>query len=307
MSLKPKQKRKTWDSKSMLAAVTAVKNKEMGYLLASRTFKVPKSTLEDYVKNKIKSPEELIQTNLGRPPVLPKEIKADLVDYCLEMDKRFYGLRASDIRRLAFQLAIRNNLKHRFSKNQERAGYKWLRSFLKRHPELTLRRPQSLSTAPIKEFTEEYVNFIFIILEPAMEKVKFNPCRIYNIDETGITSVQSKHTRIITLKGKKQVGVITSAERGSLVTVVTCMNAAGGYVPPMVIFPRKNMKAELLNGAPPGTIAACHVSGWNQSHIFNNWLQHFISHAKPSEADPVLLILDGHYSHTRNLDTINLA
>ncbi|XP_072395015.1 uncharacterized protein [Diabrotica undecimpunctata] len=67
------------------------------------------------------------------------------------------------------------------------------------------------------------------------------------------------------------------------------------------------MKAELLNGAPPGTIAACHVSGWIQSHIFTNWLQHFISHVKPSEADPVVLILDGHFSHTRNIDSINLA
>ncbi|XP_072398358.1 uncharacterized protein [Diabrotica undecimpunctata] len=140
-----------------------------------------------------------------------------------------------------------------------------------------------------------------------MEKVKFNPCRIYNVDGTGITSVQSKHTKVITLKGKKQVGTFTSAERGSLVTVVTCMNLAGGFVSPMAIFPRKNMKAELLNGAPAGTIATCHVSGWIQSHIFTNWLQHFISHVKPSEADPVVLILDDHYSHRRNIDSINLA
>lgn len=116
----PKQKRKKWDTKSMLAAVSAVKNKEMGYLLASKTFAVPKSTLEDYVKHKMKSPEELVQTNLGRPPVLPKEIEADLVDHCVEMDKRFYGLRASDIRRLAFQLAIRNSLKHTFSNNKKK-------------------------------------------------------------------------------------------------------------------------------------------------------------------------------------------
>ncbi|XP_072375657.1 uncharacterized protein [Diabrotica undecimpunctata] len=139
-----------------------------------------------------------------------------------------------------------------------------------------------------------------------MEKMKFKPCRIYNVDEAAITSVQSKHTKIITLKGKKQIGAVTSAQRESVVIVVTCMNAAGGFVPPWS-FLRKNMKAELLNDAPPGTIATCHVSGWMQSHIFTNWLQHFISHVKPSEADPVVLILDGHFSHTRNIDSINLA
>lgn len=130
---------------------------------------------------------------------------------------------------------------------------------------------------------------------------------MYNVDETGITTVQSKIARVITLKGKKQVGAVTAAERGALVTVVTCMNAAGGFVPPLFVFPRKNMKAELLDGAPAGSIAKCHPSGWIQSHIFTRWVQHFISHIKPSKEDPVLLILDGHYSHTRNLDVIDLA
>ncbi|KAF2902318.1 hypothetical protein ILUMI_03872 [Ignelater luminosus] len=48
----------------------------------------------------------------------------------------------------------------------------------------------------------------------------------------------SKHTRIITLKEKKQVGAVTSAESGALVvvTVVICMDAADGFVPPMYDF-----------------------------------------------------------------------
>lgn len=40
-------------------------------------------------------------------------------------------------------------------------------------------------------------------------------------------------------------------------TVVTCMNVAELFVPPLIVFPRKNMKAELLNGCPPGTVASC--------------------------------------------------
>ncbi|KAJ3659224.1 hypothetical protein Zmor_010925 [Zophobas morio] len=85
------------------------------------------------------------------------------------------------------------------------------------------------------------------------------------------------------------------------------MTAGGGFVPPMIIFPRKNMKVELLNGAPLGTIAACHPSGWIQGYIFTNWLQHFITHVKPPKDDPVVLVLDGHYSHTRSADIINLV
>ncbi|KAK2577098.1 hypothetical protein KPH14_006265 [Odynerus spinipes] len=67
------------------------------------------------------------------------------------------------------------------------------------------------------------------------------------------------------------------------------------------------MKNELLNGAPAGTIAVCHPSGWMQQHIFIEWIRHFISCVRPKKEDPILLILDGHATHTKNLDAIELA
>jgi hypothetical protein len=36
-------------------------------------------------------------------------------------------------------------------------------------------------------------------------------------------------------------------------------------------------------------------------------IQHFLAHVKPSTESRVLLILDEHYSHTRNVDIIELA
>ncbi|OWR52009.1 hypothetical protein KGM_205139 [Danaus plexippus plexippus] len=60
------------------------------------------------------------------------------------------------------------------------------------------------------------------------------------------------------------------------------------------------MKAELLDRAPPGTIGGCHPSGWIQPELFTKWLRHFVTIVKPSKEDPVLLVLDGHYSHTHN-------
>ncbi|XP_076064383.1 uncharacterized protein LOC143038739 [Oratosquilla oratoria] len=67
------------------------------------------------------------------------------------------------------------------------------------------------------------------------------------------------------------------------------------------------MKQELKDGAPPGTGFACHPSGWMQLPIFTEWFQHFLAHTKPSVNDPVLLIMDGHMTHIKNLDVINLA
>lgn len=82
------------------------------------------------------------------------------------------------------------------------------------------------------------------------------------------------------------------------------MSAAGNFVPPMMIFPRTNWSERLMKGAPPGAIGRCHPSGWVQSHLFTEWFSHFLNHTKPTPQSPVLLILDGHFSHTRNLDVV---
>ena len=62
-----------------------------------------------------------------------------------------------------------------------------------------------------------------------------------------------------------------------------------------------------MNGTPPGSVHTCHHSGWIESEIFSQWFLHFVKHTKPTKEDPVILVLDGHYSHTRNLEVITLA
>ena len=75
----------------------------------------------------------------------------------------------------------------------------------------------------------------------------------------------------------------------------------------MFIFPRTNMSAQLVRGAPPGSISACHPSGWIQSNLFKQLFEHFIAKTNPTEESPVLLVMDGQYSHTRNIEVIDLA
>ncbi|KAJ8727707.1 hypothetical protein PYW07_001826 [Mythimna separata] len=72
----------------------------------------------------------------------------------------------------------------------------------------------------------------------------------------------------------------------------------------MLIFRRVRMKMELMDGAPPGAICACNPSGWMKLDVFSQWFDHFLSHAKPTADDPALLILDGHLSHSKNLNVV---
>ena len=72
---------------------------------------------------------------------------------------------------------------------------------------------------------------------------------MFNVDETGIITVQAI-PKVISEKGKKQVGQIAAAERRALVSVACTVIAAGGTIPPVTIFPRVHYKAYMLKGAP---------------------------------------------------------
>ena len=74
---------------------------------------------------------------------------------------------------------------------------------------------------------------------------------------------------------ENQVARMTSTERGFTVTVICAISAAGQYVPPLFIFPRKRMKEQLLVGARPGSIGRVRDSGWVDRTIFVVWLHHF--------------------------------
>src|SRR5699024_4365144 len=119
--------------------------------------------------------------------------------------------------------------------------------------------------------------------------------------------VPKSHSKILASTGKRQVGTLTSAERGKLMTTIVCFSAVGNYMPPMFIFPRKRMKPELLDGAPPGSWGEAHESGWIQGYLFLKWLNRFIEWSHATKEDPVLLLLDGHATHVKSLEVIDLA
>ena len=305
-NLSPK-KRKTWNTDNMKRAVQAVREKSMGTLKAAKTFGVPRTTVQRLAKMDHLSVEQAVQIKLGRGTVLNSELEETLVRYILEMEAKFYGLTRKDIKRMAFNLAERNGINHPFG-NTKAAGRGWLDLFLQRHKNtLSVRRPTGTSFARAKGFNKESVDNFFTLLEKEYEKHNFPANRVFNVDETGLTVVQNKVADVVGRKGKRQIASLTSMERGSLVTLIACMSAGGDFVPPMLIFPRKNMNIQLMKGTPPGSISAVHPSGWVQASLFAQWFRHFMDTVKPSASSPVLLVLDGHYSHTRNLEVVNMA
>jgi len=65
----------------MCRAVRVVRSGDTGYLRASKYFSVPRGTLERYVKNTSRSPEELVNVHLGRRTVLLSKLENKLLEY----------------------------------------------------------------------------------------------------------------------------------------------------------------------------------------------------------------------------------
>ena len=246
-----------WSTDSMQQAVKAIQEKKMGLLKASKQFHVPRTTLARHLKGTNKFAKAGIKHS-GRKADLPELLEKELVDHILKLESRFYGLRPIDLQKLAFEIAQANNLHTRFNKEKKVAGKEWLQSFMKRHPEISLRTPQPTSLARASGFNKTQVTRFFNIIEEIIDQHNITPNNIWNMDESGLTVVQ-KVSKILAKKGKHQVGAITSLERGHTITIICCMNAAGNYLPPAMIFPRKRMKPELQDGAPVGTMFACQV------------------------------------------------
>lgn len=245
-------------------------------------------------------------TSLGRcRSVFSKEMELELAEHCRELDRRFYGLTMLTLRKLGYEFAELNKLQHPFDRSLKLAGKDWAYKFMKTY-NLSLRTPQQTSLGRMMGFNKIQVNRFFENLTELYNKYTFLPSAIFNMDETGLSTVPNRVPKVVSSKGKKLVGKISSGERGETITIVCALSASGTYVPPAIIFPRKRMKDGLLFGAPPESIAMCSESGYMNSDLFVQWLQHFQEKVRASIDHPVLLILDNHTSHL-SLEAVNLS
>ncbi|XP_044005584.1 uncharacterized protein LOC122850514 [Aphidius gifuensis] len=286
--------RQSWDVESMENAIVHVVRKTMSYKTASECFEIPRGTLFRRVK-------EYLATR-DMEAALFKE--AEFVNYIKDLEKILHKLDGMELRILAYQTAVKNNIQHPFTNGY--AGQDWLNSFLQRNSTISLRKPEGTSAHRAAGFNKIVVANYFELLRKVIDQHNITEDRVYNLDECGYSPVPKHQGKILAKKGKKQVGILTSAERGKLITVEICVSASGNYLPPMFVFPRKRWKAGLLDEALQGSWGDCHSTGWMQADIFFKYFKWFVEQVKPTPDRPVLLVLDGHITH-RSLDVIDHA
>ncbi|CAH1999837.1 unnamed protein product [Acanthoscelides obtectus] len=192
-------KRKTeraqgWDENIMNRAINAINQKGTSIRGAALQFRIPYPTLrKHFLKQSSKK-------QLGRfRPVFSGDMEQQLVQHIQEMDARFYGLTKQDLCSLAFEFTTRNNVPHNFRNGS--AGEQWYSNFMRRHPELSLRTPESTSIARACGFNRPQVQLFFDNLNNIRQKYLFDVDNIYNVDETGATPQNA-------ISGFKKTGIL---------------------------------------------------------------------------------------------------
>lgn len=285
---------------TMSAAVNAVIKEGCSMRTAAEKFDIKLTTLHRYVAKRKQNGEETnMSPNYWVNKVFSDEEESMLAEYITTCGKMAYGLSTSSVRKLAYECAMRNNKKTPPSWHVSKAaGVDWLRAFIKRRQNLSLRQPEACSLSRLTSFNYHNVSTFFKNLKTILERFPSlsDGSRIYNLDETSTTTVHHPK-KIICQKGVKQVSSCTSGERGQLVTTCVIICALGSYVPPIMVFPRKYFKSHMLNGALPGTLGLANPSGWMTSELFSDVMDHFIKYTNSTRENPTLLIYDNHESH----------
>lgn len=171
---------KNYTGENLDKAVVAVKSGIMSYRKACDTFKVPKTTVLNRVNGDVVDSGDGIKA--GRRPALPMEVEQKIVDSSLKAAEMGFGISKQQlilkVSRLCKSLGL-NVFKNNIPSDD------WWRGFRSRHPEISLRKPEPLSTMRSRMMNRVVVSNYFSELLHLISHHSLTPDLIWNMDETG--------------------------------------------------------------------------------------------------------------------------
>ena len=177
-------------------------------------------------------------------------------------------------------------------------GEDWWVRFMKRHPELSKRKPQALQMVRARAATPEVVNHWFHqCLKPALDSLGLmdKPNCIYNVDESGFP-LSGRPAHVICKRGMKSPQTVIGGSGRENITVQVCVSAAGQLLPPYIVYTGKYLMVDYTNRGPLAARYAVSQNGWMTTSSYIDWFRNLLIPSLPVDR-PILLILDGHSSH----------
>lgn len=246
-----------YTSETLEKCLTAIQN-GMTQRKAEETFKIPRRT----INNKLKKKHSL---KPGYPPIFTADEEEAFVS-CIQSASAFgFPVNEFELRCIIkTYLQRQGRTVKRFKNNFP--GREWIKNFLKRHQELTVRFASNIkrSRAAInKETLTEY----FENLKKNLTDIP--PERIWNYDETNLTDNPGSK-KVLTKRGTKYPEKICNSSKSSI-SLMMAGNAAGELLPPYTVYKSSHMWDTWTENGPKGARYSNTSSGWFESHTFSDW------------------------------------
>jgi len=176
---KRKTDRASYGEEILTQALNAVRD-GMSLKKASKEYGISRPVLRRHRDGKVSAPGT---AKLGRfAPVFLPEFENELLAKVLEMEKALFGLSAMDMRKLAYDLAEKLQVCHNFSAQTKMAGVEWLRGFISRHPQLSIRTPQGTSINRAVGFNRPKVEHFYKVYRECLQVHTYSANNIWNVD-----------------------------------------------------------------------------------------------------------------------------
>ena len=217
-------------------------------------------------------------------------------EYAIKIARMFYGLPTKAFRRMVLKYAeaVGSPAIPDVWRREGMATREWYYGYMFRHPSLALKAPEGMSLACAIAFSRVNVELFKAYVE-AVERHSFMPARIFNLDESGLSTVM-KPCKVVCERGRPVASQV-ARERGSHMIFVGIINAAGHGFPPVFIIARKKMNADFLRGTTAGTTVLLQSNGWMDHERFVETLQHLHKVSYSSVENKILLIMDNAECH----------
>lgn len=280
--------RAQWDAESLNKACKAIQ-RGLSQQKAATQFGIPRRTLRNHLQS------GKTDRKLGRMSILTSQQEQDLVTRIKRLAEVGYPITPQIMRHQVFKFVENNKIKHNFNYGQELAGRGWFRLFMKRHPELSIRKAQNMNPARAQKLNRLIVGDYFRKLEEILDTLdlKNKPERIFNMDEKGCRLTLHHQQSVLAKKGVKRLHLV-APEHAENATIVGCVAASGTIIPPMILFKGKRLKAEYEDNLPPGTLVKMAPKGSMTTGLFVEFIRHL---SRFKIAGPILLIFDGAACH----------
>ena len=285
-----------YDENKMRQAVRAVQFGGWSKNKAAKTYNVPRTTLIDKLSGK-----SSLGVKAGRCTYLTRTEELAIVSWIKKCGRSGVPVRKSDVQSTVQKFLEENEERVTPFKNR-RPGKGWMKAFMKRHPRISVRTPETVSKARASN-TEESIREWFDHLKTNLEEmgalnVLEDPKRVFNTDETCVR-LCPRSGRVIGERGWKNVYEVAVGPEKSTLTFLGTFNADRDIVAPMVIYPYKRVPGDIERMLPANFCHGRSDSGWMKSETFYEFISKgFIPWIEANNITlSVILFVDGHRTH----------